>query len=70
MQPVWLSQSQGCSPTLRKAFQLHWIKRSIPPDAGGNGCTCPAVKNYSKEFLMSPGASGVFVGNERGPKFK
>ena len=35
-----------------------------PPDAGG-GCTCPAIKNYSKEFLMSPGASGVF-GSSKG----
>ena len=31
-----------------------------PPDAGGGSCMCPAIKNYSKEFLMSPGASGVF----------
>lgn len=32
-----------------------------PPDAGGGSCACPSIKNYSKDFLMSPGASAVFV---------
>ena len=36
-----------------------------PPDAGG-GCLCPSIKNYSKEFLMSPGAAGVFIDPSQG----
>ena len=37
-----------------------------PPDAGG-GCACPSIKNYSKEFLMSPGAAAVFVDSSQNP---
>jgi hypothetical protein len=38
-----------------------------PADAGGGGCICPSIKNHSREFLMSPGASGVFVGPRQNP---
>ena len=55
----------------RKAFRIPGLagpqsvptaldQKINPPDAGGTGCQCPSIKNYSKEFLMSPGASGVF----------
>ena len=37
-----------------------------PPDAGG-GCMCPSIKNYSKEFLMSPGAAAVFIEPSQNP---
>ena len=37
-----------------------------PPDAGGS-CVCPSIKNYSKEFLMSPGAAAVFVEPSQNP---
>jgi len=39
-----------------------------PPDAGGAACICPSIKNYTKDFLMSPGVAEVFVdgGGSRG----
>jgi len=37
-----------------------------PPDSGG-ACSCPSIKNYSQEFLMSFGASAVFMRRETKP---
>ena len=31
-----------------------------PPDSTGGACSCASMKNYSREFSMSPGAATVF----------
>lgn len=38
-----------------------------PPDAGGAACYCLSIKNYSREFTMSPGASAIFMEEETKP---
>ena len=51
----------GMPPMTQQSVPGSLDQKVNPPDAGGSSCTCPAIKNYSKDFLMSPGASGVFV---------
>lgn len=38
-----------------------------PPDAGGDACICPSIKNYSREFLMSDGPSIIFGASRAEP---
>jgi hypothetical protein len=75
-------QFQQALAAARKAFSIPGLKpgnpQSVPtaqeqldqkinpPDAGG-GCMCPSIKNYSKEFLMSPGAAAVFIEPSQNP---
>ena len=47
--------------TTRDFFPTGTLEGKVtPPDSTGGACSCASMRNYSREFSMSPGATSVF----------